>query len=213
MSPRGVTRQPPGLPCLHRRARALLRTSGVSAHESQAPRAFHGFDQGMSARCDADRTCSEGSIAGQRVIGDTTTEGLDNELSPFFAPGAPLPRRRRSAARSRPSRPRPSLDVTPSSCLAAFLGRGAKMPRIRFYNRRSRHEHPRGLHLWRLARRPSWETRRRSTSRQRGNSAFPPLLPCAAPDHLTVIRPPAAPRLTARRRLRADRLPPTHEAG
>jgi len=35
-----------------------------------------------------------------------------------------------------------SLAVAPSYRLAAFLGRGDKMPRIRFYNRRSRHEHP-----------------------------------------------------------------------
>jgi hypothetical protein len=41
----------------------------------------------------------------------------------------------------------------------------AKMPRIRFYNRRSRHEHPSETPLPETARRAPWETRRRSTSR------------------------------------------------
>jgi hypothetical protein len=58
-----------------------------------------------------------------------------------------------------------SLAVTSSYRLAAFLGRADKMPRIRFYNRRSRHEHPPETPISETARRAPWETRRRSTSR------------------------------------------------
>jgi hypothetical protein len=41
-----------------------------------------------------------------------------------------------------------------SSHLAARLARIVKMPRIRFYNRRSRNEHPQQHHLWRPRRLP-----------------------------------------------------------
>jgi hypothetical protein len=58
-----------------------------------------------------------------------------------------------------------SLAVTSSYRLAAFLGRTGKMPRIRFYNRRSRHEHPLETPISETACRAPWETRRRSTSR------------------------------------------------
>ena len=71
------------------------------------------------------------------------------------------------------------------------------MPRIRFYNRRSRHEHPSETPLSETARRAPWETRRRSTSRPPSARAFACGLR-AAPDHLAVIRPPTAARLTAR---------------
>jgi len=66
----------------------------------------------------------------------------------------------------------PSLDVAPRTALRRFLGRSAKMPRIRFYNRRSRHEHPKETSLSETARRAPWETRRRSTSRPPSSSGF-----------------------------------------
>jgi len=73
----------------------------------------------------------------------------------------------------------------------------------------SRHEHPcRNITLGDCRRAP-WETRRRSTSRSPvGTRTLLALaIPRATPDHLAVIRPPTASRLTARCRLRADRLP------
>jgi hypothetical protein len=92
------------------------------------------------------------------------------------------------------------------------------MPRIRFYNRRFASRAPMSKHhLWRLPADPPWETRRRSTSRSLSTRGlFGPRAqgarPCAygsiaTPDHLAVIRPPTAARLTARGRLRADWLP------
>jgi hypothetical protein len=49
-------------------------------------------------------------------------------------------------------------------CGVSLVAR-AKMPRISFYNRRSRHEHPSETPLPETARRAPWETHRRSTSR------------------------------------------------
>lgn len=80
-------------------------------------------------------------------------------------PGAPLLRREPSPFPFRSGGSSRSLAVTPSYRLAAFLGRADKMPRIRFYNRRSRHEHPLKTPIPETARRAPWETRRRSTSR------------------------------------------------
>jgi len=73
----------------------------------------------------------------------------------------------------------------------------ARVPRARFYNRRFTSRAPEKTSLSETARRAPWETRRRSTSRPRlGPSACASCLP-AAPDHLAVIRPPTAARLTA----------------
>jgi hypothetical protein len=111
---------------------------------------------------------------------------------------------------SRPDRwPLPSLDSAPRGASRPFLECRAKMPRTRFYNRRSRHEHPRMNTTFGDSRRALWETRQRSTSRPTpGETRHLPVLPGTAPDHLAVIRPPTAACLTARRRLRADWLPP-----
>ena len=117
------------------------------------------------------------------------------------------PSARGNVARSRPDRPPSmSLDAAPSLGLAAYLGRIAKMPRIHFYNRRSHHEHPSRTSLLETARRGAWETRRSPTSRSLARGVLPPP-PRALPDHLAVIRPPTAARLTARSRLRVDRAP------
>jgi len=73
----------------------------------------------------------------------------------------------------------------------------------------SRHEHPcRNITLGDCRRAP-WETRRRSTSRSPVGlrTLLALAIPRATPDHLAVIRPPTASRLTARCRLRDDRLP------
>ena len=67
----------------------------------------------------------------------------------------------------------------------------------------SRHEHPSRLHLRRLAAERRGKTRRRSPSRSPSSWQF--ATSKATPDHLAVIRPPAAARLTARRWLRVDR--------
>jgi hypothetical protein len=88
-----------------------------------------------------------------------------------------------------------------SSRLAAALAHSAKMPRSRFYNRRSRNEHPQKHHFWRplFARRgknpPALELRTLRTRRFR--RAFE-----KTPDHLAVIQPPTVARLTAHNRLR-----------
>jgi hypothetical protein len=104
-------------------------------------------------------------------------------------------------------RPRPSLDTAPRGASRPFLGHSAKMHRIRLYNRPSRHEHSRRTPPLETARRPLWETRQRSTSRRRSGQGVAAASSRTAPDHLAVIQPPAAPRLTARCRLRTDRLP------
>jgi len=69
----------------------------------------------------------------------------------------------------------------------------------------SRHEHPQQKHpLRRLPAERRGKTRRRSPSRFLLEHGAWPLLG-ETPDHLAVIQPPAAPCLTARRRLRAER--------
>jgi hypothetical protein len=88
--------------------------------------------------------------------------------------------------------PSRSLDTAPRYRLAAFLGRCARVPRARFYNRRSRYEHPRKHPFRRLPaeRRgknpPTFDI---ETALQRPALAFGF---GAAPDHLAVIRPPTA---------------------
>jgi hypothetical protein len=68
----------------------------------------------------------------------------------------------------------------------------------------SQHEHPSKHHLRRLSAERRGKTRRRSPF-QILLGAASPRSPKKTPDHLAVIRPPTAARLTARRRLRADR--------
>jgi hypothetical protein len=82
------------------------------------------------------------------------------------------------------------------------------MPRNRFYNRRSRHEHPCvdttfGDCPPSAVGKPAGVPLRDRPGARRVSAT----LPGTAPDHLAVIRPPTAARLTARRRLRADRQP------
>jgi hypothetical protein len=105
--------------------------------------------------------------------------------------------------------PSPSLDSAPRSASQPTLGRSAKMPRIRFYNRRFAPRAPMSKHhLWRLpAERRGKPADVRPRDRLSERSALGATGPRTTPDHLAVIQPPTAPRLTARRRLRADRLP------
>jgi len=87
------------------------------------------------------------------------------------------------------------------------------MPRNRFYNRRSRHEHSCKHHLWRpFIERCGKPAGARFLDRSRDAVFSNRDVSTAAPDHLAVIRPPTAARLTARRRLRVDRLPPSRGA-
>jgi len=67
----------------------------------------------------------------------------------------------------------------------------------------SRHEHPSRLHLRRPSAERRGKTRRRSPSGSPCDWQFAG--PRATPDHLAVIQPPTATRLTARRWLRVDR--------
>jgi len=104
-----------------------FRGAGLELHSRRTPRAFHGFDLRLEY--------------GPTYSPDTIFEGP----APAFRPS---PARSTLAAPRTLADPVPerwssrSLAVAPSYRLAAFLGRGDKMPRIRFYNRRSRHEHP-----------------------------------------------------------------------
>lgn len=74
----------------------------------------------------------------------------------------------------------------------------------------SRHEHSPETPLPETARQAPWETRQRPTSRPCLGSVrrFRRIRSRTAPDHLAVIQPPATPCLTARCRLRVDRLLP-----
>jgi hypothetical protein len=145
-------------------------------------------------------------FSGQRDRRTPRTEGPAPAFRPLHAQAHPSARTKTidpvrigSLVRRSTSRPRRASRL--------FLGRVAKMLRIRFYNRRSRHEHSRQTSPLETARRAPWETRQRSTSRHSLDAGrFRPCRPRTAPDHLAVIRPPAAPCLTARRRLRSDRL-------
>jgi len=74
--------------------------------------------------------------------------------------------------------------------LAARLGHGAKMPRLRFYNQRSRHEHSTST--------PPSETARRADRASGEVRCCHLAVLGATPDHLAVIRPPTAACLTAR---------------
>lgn len=122
-------------------------------------------------------------------------------------PGAPLPRggRRRT----------PSRFVASSVARRRSLVRPCGFPRDRRQSASksvsttdvSQHEHPSKHHLRRLSAERRGKTRRRSPSRSSSGPAFP-RAPKKTPDHLAVIRPPTAARLTARCRLRVDRLPP-----
>jgi hypothetical protein len=82
------------------------------------------------------------------------------------------------------------------------------MPRIRFYNRRSRHEHPPQHHLWRL---PAEGRGKPASSRLRDRGSSEGVAAAHSESRRrTTLRssgPPTAPCLTARRRLRVDRLP------
>jgi hypothetical protein len=177
-------------------SRSLGRDSlraGLALAGLVAPRAFHGFD-----------LCS---IMGQLVCRTPSPRGLRR---PFDrrVPGAPF--RERDDQRSRPDRwPHPSLRLCSSLGLAAFLACSAKMPRIRFYNRRFTSRAPAtDITFGDCPPNRRGETRQHSASRPTTDSAAsPPFLPRTAPDHLAVIQPPTATCLTARRRLRADRLP------
>jgi len=145
---------------------------------------------------------------------DTLTEGpalrlATRGLATFRTPGAPF-RGENDLGEPRPGpMPSPSLDAASSYRLSAFLGRTVKMLRIHFYNRRFASRAP--VNEERLLRRLS-AARRGKTRRRfdfedvpgRGVSTFGPW---TAPDHLAVIRPPAASCLTARCRLRAVRSP------
>jgi len=71
------------------------------------------------------------------------------------------------------------------------------MPRIRFYNRRSRHEHPKETPISETARQAPWENPPTFDFETAPRLFGFRLDVRAAPDHLAVIRPPTATRLTA----------------
>lgn len=83
--------------------------------------------------------------------------------------------------------------------LAACLGHGAKMPGLRFYNQRSRHEHSISTPPLETSCQAPWVTPRGLASRPfPGTRGVATSISGPAPDHLAVIRPPAAACLTAR---------------
>lgn len=133
MSPGGSVRRSPDRRPWFARPGSHPPRSGFSAPRQQDPTRLP-------------RIRLRSSIEGQLVC-RTPDRGARAGLSAFARPEHPC--RAENDYRSRPDRsPSPSLCAASSSRLSAFLGRCAKMPRIRFYNRRSRHEHPR-RHLFR----------------------------------------------------------------
>jgi hypothetical protein len=193
MSPGCLTREPPGLPCLVRQTRGFVPASRVSARKREPPRAFHGFD--------------ELDHGPNRNLPDTITGGLTPALRPSLT-RAPFPRREKSMTSSRVNGLLHRCTPDPRWAL-----RLASNPSSRCLDSVSttdvaRHEHPLKHPLWRPSAGDRGETRQPSTSQiALGLAALPPE-PRTTPDHLAVIRPPAAARLTARCRLRADRLSP-----
>ena len=212
MSPRDVTRQSPELPRRHRWIRALSCTSGFSARTS-GPHA---------PSTDSIKTCSpavrlarhalRARSRADEVIGTPPPRGSTNDLSTLCAPGAPFC-------------DHDGLPIPSGSGTSCFARRHALvMPRGFPRTQRQDASNPFLQPTFHVT-----STRDSTTSgdcppnivgnppmldfetaREQGVSTA---LPRAAPDHLAVIRPPAAARLTARRRLRADRLPPTRERG
>jgi hypothetical protein len=166
-----------------------LSAGRVSARKLQPPRAFHGID---------------GSIMGPTGLPDTITEGHARAFRPSHTRAPFLLRRTiddlvqvSGLLRRSTSSPRwaSRLASNPSPrCLEH-----------RFYNRRFASRAP--------AETPSSETLRRRTVgkpaglRLRGSPSIAGVAArsSATPDHLAVIRPPTASRLTARCRLRETR--------
>lgn len=136
----------------------------------------------------------------------TRCETLRFRLLPALAP---FLRRRRSKVPVRDTDLVHRWALPPRGALRPFLGHSAKMPRIRFYNRRFASRAPMSRHyLWRLpAERRGKPADVRPRDRFRIDGVLRLWNSIATPDHLAVIRPPTAARLTARRRLWADWLP------
>jgi hypothetical protein len=122
------------------------------------------------------------------------------DLAIGLHPEHPCHEEERSSTSSRPT----TFDLAgrrASPSLSARLGRGVKMPRLRFYNQRSRHEHSISTPLLETACHLPAGCPAGSRLRDR----LPEILVrCRhlafqdpAPDRLSVIRPPAAMRLTA----------------
>jgi len=138
------------LPHGRREARAPNPASGFSAHEMRDPTRLP-------------RSRFEGSITRPTEPKDHHDRGACWGLSTFARPEHPsAPRTTIDPVAGQ--KPSPSLDSAPRGALRPFLGHSVKMPRNRFYNRRSRHEHSQQTPPSETARRPPWETRRRSTS-------------------------------------------------
>jgi hypothetical protein len=178
--------------------------SGFSAHHSSGPHA------------PSTNSTFWGSITDQLVKVESITEGPAPAFRPLPARGTLL----RGQLTTSPVPgywPRPSLDSAPRGALRPFLGHSAKMPRIRFYNRRFASRAPMSKHhFWRPCaerRGKPADVRPRDRPLERGPRGAV-RIPEATPDHLAIIRPPTASRLTAQCRLRADWLPlPGFRAG
>jgi len=168
--------------------------AGLALTRHGPPRAFRGFDWS--------------STEGPTDLLDTMTEGPARAFRPLHALST-------LSAKTRTLDPVRIGDLVrrstfrPRNALRRFLGRSAKMPRNRFYNRRFTSRAP-------VMKTPPLEAPHRAPWENPpslgfeivpGNEVFPPFVLGTPPDHLAVIRPPTAPCLTARRRLRVDRLP------
>jgi hypothetical protein len=128
----------------------VILGAGLTLPGLGIPRAFHGFDFGL----DRGPTCSP----------DTLTEGPARAFRPLPARSTLAARRTITAPVRIGGLPLRSTSRLVPPCGVSLVA-SAKMPRTRFYNRRSRHEHPSETPLPETARRAPWETRRRSTSR------------------------------------------------
>jgi len=174
-----------------------FRQAGLALTGIETPRAFHGFNQRLG-------TNRRGSIEGRLFTG----VAIEGSHRPFdlCAPSHLFAKRMTSGPVRALRLPVAGRCLLVGPC--GFLGRIAEMLRIRFYNRRFASRAP-------AAKTPSSETARRAAVGKPAGVRLrdPPrarrcrLCSRKTPDHLAVIRPPTAPCLTARCRLRVERRP------
>jgi len=153
---------------------------GFSVHGLAPPHAFHELDRPGQMPNDSNERLTEELALSFRSL---------HAWAPFCEENGGRPR------------PEPATFTVARRCgsfrLAAPLARIVKMPRIRFYNRRSRYEHPQKHHFWRPLRWP-WENPPAPESRilrtRRFRQAF-----VETPDHLAVIQPPTVARFDGAR--------------
>ena len=177
MSPRRAARQPPSCHTDVAEPGPWCSCAGLALTRPRTPRAFHGFDDSIHGPNLFARHTNRGPAAAFRPshVRAPFCED-DHHLTPFRVSGV----LHRSTSRL----------VWPCG-FPRTLRQDASNPLLQptFHVTSTRDE----TSPLETARRALWETRQRSTSRRHPDAAFPLSRPRTAPDHLAVIRPPAAP--------------------